>query len=203
MELFLKQGYESTTMQDIVKALGMSKGAIFHHFSSKEEIFDVSMSGHFDNQLKVFKQWEKELEGLNAKDKIQQLLKRNFEQYQELALERLLIAIVKSPTLSMKVMQENVNKLFIYLADLFREGMIDGSITTPYPDECAQTFLLIFNEWCDPMLFPCDFKQVKKRLEYVQSLMKLQGADILSDEIILLYLTLLKQLEKSSCLLLE
>ena len=38
MRLFTEQGYEHTTIQDIVDALGMSKGAIYHHFKSKEDI---------------------------------------------------------------------------------------------------------------------------------------------------------------------
>ena len=40
MRLFTEQGYEHTTIQDIVDALGMSKGAIYHHFKSKEDILD-------------------------------------------------------------------------------------------------------------------------------------------------------------------
>lgn len=39
-QLFAKKGYEKTSIQDIVNALGMSKGAIYHHFSSKEEILE-------------------------------------------------------------------------------------------------------------------------------------------------------------------
>ena len=34
MKLFLEKGYENTTMQDIVEASGMSKGAIYHYFKS-------------------------------------------------------------------------------------------------------------------------------------------------------------------------
>ena len=33
MRLFTEQGYEHTTIQDIVDALGMSKGAIYHPVS--------------------------------------------------------------------------------------------------------------------------------------------------------------------------
>ena len=40
MRLFSEKGYEHTTIQDIVDALGMSKGAIYHHFKSKEDIID-------------------------------------------------------------------------------------------------------------------------------------------------------------------
>ena len=35
LALFNEKGYEKTTIQDIVNALGMSKGAIYHHFKSE------------------------------------------------------------------------------------------------------------------------------------------------------------------------
>lgn len=38
LKLFGEKGYEKTTIQDIVDALGMSKGAIYHHFKSKDDI---------------------------------------------------------------------------------------------------------------------------------------------------------------------
>ena len=37
--LFLQHGYHGASMSRLVEATGLSKGAIYHHFSSKEEIF--------------------------------------------------------------------------------------------------------------------------------------------------------------------
>ena len=39
-ELFIKKGYDGTSLQDIINKTKLSKGAIYHHFSSKEEIFE-------------------------------------------------------------------------------------------------------------------------------------------------------------------
>jgi len=36
--LFAEKGYESTTLQDIAKALGMSRPALYHYVSSKDEL---------------------------------------------------------------------------------------------------------------------------------------------------------------------
>ncbi|MCI9268060.1 MAG: helix-turn-helix transcriptional regulator, partial [Lawsonibacter sp.] len=33
--LFLQKGYDKTTLQDIIDATKLSKGAIYHHFASK------------------------------------------------------------------------------------------------------------------------------------------------------------------------
>jgi AcrR family transcriptional regulator len=40
--LFQQQGYDATSMNDIAAALGLSKGGLYHHFQSKNEIlFDL------------------------------------------------------------------------------------------------------------------------------------------------------------------
>jgi len=41
MEVFLNKGYHNTTMKEIVAATGLSKGAIYHYFDSKEDIFNA------------------------------------------------------------------------------------------------------------------------------------------------------------------
>lgn len=41
-KLFLEKGYDNTTIQDIVDELnGLTKGAVYHHFKSKEDIMDA------------------------------------------------------------------------------------------------------------------------------------------------------------------
>jgi len=38
VEVFLENGYETTSVDAIAKQMGISKGGIYHHFSSKDEI---------------------------------------------------------------------------------------------------------------------------------------------------------------------
>ncbi len=40
-ELFAKNGYEATTVETIIAKIGVSKGAFYHHFASKEDILDA------------------------------------------------------------------------------------------------------------------------------------------------------------------
>ncbi len=39
LELFYQNGYYNTSIDDILKALGLSKGAFYYHFDSKEDFF--------------------------------------------------------------------------------------------------------------------------------------------------------------------
>lgn len=41
--LFLQRGYEGISIRDIQEAVGLSKGAIYHYFRSKEDIFGEAM----------------------------------------------------------------------------------------------------------------------------------------------------------------
>jgi AcrR family transcriptional regulator len=39
--LFLTRGYERTTINDVITATGLSKGAFYHHFRAKEELLEA------------------------------------------------------------------------------------------------------------------------------------------------------------------
>ena len=40
MKLFAKKGYDATSIEDITATVGVAKGTLYYHFSSKEEIFN-------------------------------------------------------------------------------------------------------------------------------------------------------------------
>lgn len=40
MELFAQKGYEATSIEEITSIVGVAKGTLYYHFSSKEEIFN-------------------------------------------------------------------------------------------------------------------------------------------------------------------
>jgi AcrR family transcriptional regulator len=46
-ELFLEWGYEKTSMRQIAEHAGLTKGALYHHFTSKEELFDKMCEDHY------------------------------------------------------------------------------------------------------------------------------------------------------------
>jgi AcrR family transcriptional regulator len=47
-ELFMRQGYEKTSMQQIAGHSGLTKGALYHHFDSKESLLDRICAGHYE-----------------------------------------------------------------------------------------------------------------------------------------------------------
>lgn len=64
-ELFLNNGYKASTMAQLVKNSQLSKGAFYHHFKSKQAVYDYVLEHYF---LKYYQEinWQ-ELEELDYK----------------------------------------------------------------------------------------------------------------------------------------
>ncbi|ROR93224.1 TetR family transcriptional regulator [Salana multivorans] len=50
MDLFWRQGYRGTSPQDLVDAVGMGKGSLYHAFGSKRELFGRALDRYRDQQ---------------------------------------------------------------------------------------------------------------------------------------------------------
>jgi AcrR family transcriptional regulator len=77
LKLFSLKGFLSTSIQDILEASGTSKGGLYNHFKSKEDLFYAVLS-------KARKLWrERNLDGLGQIDKPVEKVKRILENYRD------------------------------------------------------------------------------------------------------------------------
>lgn len=51
--LFLQKSYKAVTLSEIVKTTGMSKGAFYHYFDSKQELFEEVVNFYFGDVLDI------------------------------------------------------------------------------------------------------------------------------------------------------
>ena len=182
--LFLTKGYDKTSMQDIVNELGMSKGAIFHHFKSKDEIFEAVIKKMAEAQIHRYKDMlSNEMQNLTAKEKLIGIFLKSLVVNENL-ISTMILSRIQDPRMIVGMMKFNIEVSAPLIASIIKEGMKDGSITTEYPNESAEVVLLLLNTWCDSMIFECDASTLRRRLAYLQYLMKVSGVDILSDELI-------------------
>ena len=73
MHVFVKSGYSKTTMDDIVAHSGLSKGAIYHYYSSKKDLF-LSLIDYWENYF--FKNIiDKDLSSSSSEDMLREITK--------------------------------------------------------------------------------------------------------------------------------
>ena len=73
--LFMEKGYEYTSVQDIINNLGgLSKGAIYHHFKSKEDIL-YAVTDRMTSESNKILAGIRDASSLNGKDKLKTIFK--------------------------------------------------------------------------------------------------------------------------------
>lgn len=71
--LILEKGFSATSLDDILKTTGVTKGAFFHHFRSKADLAQKLVERFAENDFAMFDEWDRRAEAL-SEDPYQALL---------------------------------------------------------------------------------------------------------------------------------
>ena len=180
--LFLEKGYENTTIQDIVDELGgLTKGAVYHHFKSKEEIMDaVGDRMFFSNNPFEAVRGRTDLNGLQ---KLREAVRLNQSDKERVRLTAQSIPIAKSPRLLQEMIISNRKVLTPYFLELIEEGNRDGSMHTTYPREIAELLPLLTSLWLLPSVFPASREQMKRKFLFLGEMLEKMGVPLMDDSI--------------------
>ena len=180
--LFLEKGYENTTIQDIVDELGgLTKGAVYHHFKSKEEIMDaVGDRMFFSNNPFEAVRGRTDLNGLQ---KLQEAVRLNQSDKERVSLTAQSIPIAKSPRLLQEMIVSNRKVLTPYFLELIEEGNRDGSMHTNYPREIAELLPLLTSLWLLPSVYPASREQMKRKFLFLGEMLEKMGVPLMDDGI--------------------
>lgn len=181
--LFLEKGYEQTTIQDITDNLGgLTKGAIYHHFKSKEEIIDaVSDRMFFSNNPFEAVRERKDLNGLQ---KLREAIRLNQSDQERTNLTIQSIPVCKNPRLLMEMINSNRKILTPYYQELLEEGNRDGSIHTKYAKEIAELMPLLTSLWMLPSVFPGSKEDMKHKFLFIGEMLEKMGVPLFDQEIL-------------------
>ncbi len=180
--LFLEKGYDNTTIQDIVDHLdGLSKGAVYHHFKSKEEIMDAVG----DRMFAVNNPFEKvkNRKDLNGLQKLQEAIRLNQSDDDRTSMVIQSIPLTRNPRLLVEMIQSNLNVLTPYYEALLEEGNKDGSVHTEYVKEIAELMPLLTSLWLLPSVFPTDKEGMKHKFRFIGEMLEKMGVPLMDDSI--------------------
>ena len=186
-QLFIQKGSEKTSMQDIAQTAGISKGAIYHHFKSKDEIVLAVFRSRQELMEEEMKQWLKATENLTGREQLQTILKSNLESQTARATDGIVGEYEQDAGFILTMMRDNLRIGAPLVSDIIKKGMADGSIQTQYPDQTAEVFLLLVNFWMNETVFESDPEKLPERFHFLQFMMTSVGMDIFNDELMQLF----------------
>ena len=152
--LFAEKGYQSTTLQDIIDATGLSKGAVYHHFRSKEEIARKVGDRMGDEMWEPLRRI-REAAGLTGLQKLQAVFAASFAGDRQQRMGRTLPHLTDDPYFLVLEWQSIEERLVPEcIAPLVRQGVADGSIHTGDPDALAGALFFLADLWLPPQSRP-------------------------------------------------
>ena len=151
-ELFYEQGYEDTTVEEIIDRSGTSKGSFYHYFDGKDALLS-SLSYLFDEE---YARLQQELDPeMDAWDKLLELNRSLFTMIESRISLDLLARLLSSQLITRgdKHLLDRDRLYFRYLRQIVLEGQQRGQLTSALTvNEMVKLYALaeraLMYDWC-------------------------------------------------------
>jgi AcrR family transcriptional regulator len=180
-QLFLEKGYDNTTIQDIVDKLGgLTKGAVYHHFKSKEDII-CALSDKMFSDCNPFIEVKKR-EDLNGLQKMREVMRLNQSNTNGTEINLQVLPLLKNPRIFTELIEANRRDLSPRWLELIEEGIADGSIQTEYAKEIAELIPLLGDVWLYPAVYPATESEIFHKFCFLKEMLEKMGVPVIDDE---------------------
>ncbi len=183
--LFMEKGYERTSIQDIIDNLGgLSKGVIYHHFKSKEDIL-VAVTDRMTSQSNNILANIRDRKDLNGQEKLKKIFKDSIMRPIQDEIFTVAPDLHDNPRLLFSILRETMDEAAPnYILPIIMQGIEDGSIQTEHPKALAELIILAANIWMNPMIFDNTPEEAYEKFMIFGQMMKGFGLDVLDDELL-------------------
>jgi len=184
---FQEKGYESSTILDIVNNMdGLTRGAFYHHFKSKEEVLSAICERYFhaNNPFEEVRHRK----DLNGHEKLQLALKLNLASQLNVGsdfdfLREASNELSESPQFFMWQMKFNASVSRRYVLPVITEGIADGSIKEQDSVILSELFVVLFSFWMGSELFMGDAEYMEKKADAIDEILRQFGVNVFDDEL--------------------
>lgn len=170
--LFQTQEYDKTSMQDIMDALGIAKGTIYHYFTSKEALLEAVIDDIVEKNIQQMQTRLKNASG-NALQKMELLVKAN----NMAADNKDILDHLHKPgndAMHSRLLAATLVKLAPLYAELIQQGCDEGIFKTETPLECAEFILSAIQFLTDMGIYPWTQEDLKRRIQAFPKLIEQQ-----------------------------
>jgi AcrR family transcriptional regulator len=148
-QLFCSQGYDQTSVNNIIDAVGVSKGTFYHYFKSKEYLLDCLADKIGHDILREVNAVAND-EGFDALDKFRKAL--DVTRRLQMANKDLVLTMIKvlyrdeNIVIRHKIDTRNLELLKPEFSRIIKQGIEERSFAKLNPDDAAETILLLANQ---------------------------------------------------------
>lgn len=201
-KLFVAKGYNETSMQDIIDGLypDLTKGAIYYHFKSRDDIFYRIMS---DKCMAIYNDLDAIIarDDLNGREKFNRAIDMGNAGREQEALMAFYSAVNPKDGSGKSIMAAyGIKFAEIEIVPRFkvmlREGSKDGSVSCKYPNEMAELLAYLTTVWLSSKLGMVEQHEYLRKLLFIDKLFSKYGVDVIAQEKRDLYASLIAKAQE-------
>ncbi|GAI82472.1 unnamed protein product [marine sediment metagenome] len=144
-KFFFQKGYEQTSIQDIIDALGIAKGTFYHYFFSKIDLLDQLIdrtTSEICSSLKPILNMD-----MNAIEKFNKF----FQALTVVSMQNIDVFLVtfkvmfrdENTIIRVKMYRRMVDKNTPLFSSIIEQGIKEGVFNNPYPNDAAELLMQI------------------------------------------------------------
>lgn len=165
--LFSEKGYDETSVTDIMKAVCIAKGTLYHHFKSKENIMDALIERQTADLLSAAKKLAED-KSIPVKERIVCTILALHVDTEQIEGKKMMEQLHKPQN---TIMHQKTKKVILQsvppiMADIVKDGVAQGIFETSYPLECMEMALCYLDVMLDDNTFELTEEQ---RLDKIQA----------------------------------
>lgn len=164
--LFAEKGFDDTSVTDIMNAVCIAKGTLYHHFKSKEDIMDALIERQTSYLLSTARQIAGD-KSIPVKERmLHTILALHIDPQQTEGTE--MIHHLHKPQnalMHQKTKQIILQQVPAMLSDIVEDGIEQGLFKTPYPLECMEMALCYLDVMLDDDLFELQEEQKLNKIQ--------------------------------------
>lgn len=139
LELFAENGFHGTSISQIAKKAGISKGLIYNYFESKNEILSEIIKVAFDS---IYSNWDLNRDGVLTEEEFVYFIRQSFKIMREkMEFWKLYMSLMLQPKVADSLKQDYGNETQA-IFKLFYQFIISSGSKDPESDMLAITALL-------------------------------------------------------------
>ena len=180
--MFCEKGYDNTSLQDIINETKLSKGAIYHHFDSKEDILKAIFQRIGNENVVIFAKI-RDNDSLNGLEKLREIFKTAVFNSNQSVLLTVSPQLLNNPRfLAMQIEQMYEIVVPEFVEPVLEQGIKDKSLEIENLHEIAEVIMVLSNVWLNPLVEMTDKEGMEKRCNTFNALLNGIGIDTLLDK---------------------
>lgn len=148
-KLFVKKGYDRTSVRELASASGMSQGGLYHYIASKEDILQLILDFVTDNQMKRLELYRHTVANLSPTQALRQSIEMYLEGVDDV---QDLINFVNHVMVNLSqdrrhIVFDSERRVVAYFEHLLRKGIDAGEFKMNNPTVVAHNIVVLGGAW--------------------------------------------------------